>query len=252
MFRVRYLLGLVTAVGVILAASGVVPGVATAQEKDSFNCPISMVCFYDDPAFNFDTQTSARGNPEVVIDPRPATDASEVCSRLEHQKVPFMAGSARNNTGDAYLELFADDNCSAPVVEPEGGNLDPGGRAYEVNPQAQSFMVLDLSRASATSESAEQQLMEAGGLDDDEVDLDDVGVDHVGEQEEVSQTRRDVSERGASELAHERSRLRRVERLLLGDGREGQEVAPAGTELQQLGLDELEQGLTGRVHVPGG
>ncbi len=258
MFRMRYLLAVIVALGTIVAATGIVPRVAAAQEKDRFNCPMESVCFYDDPAFNFDTQSSERRNPEVVMDPGPARDASEVCLRLEHQKVPFMAGSARNNTGDAYLELFADDNCSTPVIEPEGGRLNPGGRAYEIVPQAQSLMVVDLSTASSASQLAQQRLKEAGGAAGDDVDLGDFGSDLLGEQDGVTQTQREANEHAASEVAHERSRVRRVQRLLLGDAPGGREASvPAGAELQELGIDEerqsshvLHEVLQGQVPVP--
>ncbi|MDQ4130475.1 MAG: hypothetical protein M3133_05725, partial [Actinomycetota bacterium] len=95
------------------------------------------------------------------------------------------------------------------------------------------------SRASSASESAEQRLRETGGPAGEDVELGDVGSDLLGEQDGVAQTQRDANERAASELAHERSRVRRIERLLGGDARGGEEASvPAVTQLQQLGIDE--------------
>lgn len=271
----RTLLGLVSALALVLAASGLAPRVATAQEKDDFNCPIEKICFYEDEGYNFnpafdpleDPPEEQFGDPEVVMDP-PAP--SERCVRLEDEKVPFLAGSGRNNTDSAYLDLFADDNCRTPVEEPMGGVLDPGDTAPAIRDQAKSFIAVDLSAAPETpetpdTEAAEQQPIEVGGLAGDALGNDD---QFLVEQEPAAQLRRDVREHSSGELGHERARARRVQGLVR-KGRAGRESAgPVGTTVQQLapapGVDqqphssrlpgsvhEVEQGVVRPVHVLG-
>ncbi len=232
MFRVRYLLGLVLALTLVLAASGLAPQVATAQEKDEFNCPREKICFYDGELYNgsmggeLGTEITY-GEPGVVADPPSST---EVCHGLEwgngfgrRKGVPFAAASVRNNTG-ARLVLFADDNCTTPVTEPTGGVVDGHKGSNAVRPKARSYEAVELPvEPEATTQ---QQVDEIGGLAGDGVALLDDGWDQfLGEQGPSAQPRREVSEHSSAELGHERARARRLERLVR-EGREGDEPAP--------------------------